>query len=219
MNSRRYFIGRLVTLPLVALPLAALSLSATGMFSNPRFARAASGVAGSGAVITLPPPNKEGGLPLMQALNKRKSSRSFSAQPISEQTLSDLLWATWGVSRADGRRTAPTARNEQQVAVFAAMQTGVWRYEGKKHELVQVLEDDTRADFGGAPLTLVYAAEDGPYGAMHLGSLYQNAGLYCASAGLANVVKATGVEVLQGRLPLPKGYRILIVQSIGIPKS
>jgi hypothetical protein len=50
---------------------------------------------------------------------------------------------------------------------------------------------------------------------MHLGSLYQNAGLYCASAGLANVVKANGKDALKGKLPLPKNYEVFIIHSIG----
>jgi hypothetical protein len=53
---------------------------------------------------------------------------------------------------------------------------------------------------------------------MHVGSLYQNAGLYCASAGLASVVKATGASALDGELKLPQGYKVLIVQPVGFPR-
>jgi len=169
-------------------------------------------------ILVLPAPDKQGGKPLMQALALRKSTRAFSDAALSQQELSNLLWATWGVTRPDGRRTAPTAMNKQQVEVFAAMGSGVWRYNGEAHTLEKVLARDTRKDFGGWPLTLVYAAEEGPFGAMHLGSLYQNAGLYCASAGLNNVVKATGVKVLQDELTLPSGYKIMIVQSVGMPE-
>ena len=168
--------------------------------------------------IALPAPDKTGGKPLMQALAERRTNRSIKSDPLSQQDLSNLLWAAWGVNGEDGRRTAPTAMNRQEVEVFAALGTGVWRYDGEKHELIKVLDRDTRSAFGGAPLTLVYAAKEGPFGGMHLGSLYQNAGLYCASAGLANVVKATGVDVLQKDLPLPDGYRIMIIQSVGYPQ-
>ena len=168
--------------------------------------------------IVLPPPDKEGGMPLMKALALRKSTREFKDAPLTGQDLSNLLWAAWGVNRPDGRRTAPTARNTQSIEVYAAMENGVWRYEGEKHELVKVLDLDARDRFGGWPLTLLYAAEDGPFGGMHAGSLYQNAGLYCASAGLNNVVKATGAAALKKELNLPKGYNVLIIQSIGLPK-
>ncbi len=172
-----------------------------------------------GNVMVLPEPEKTGGMPLMEALARRKADRAFSDRPISEQTLSNLLWATWGVNRPDGRRTAPSSRNSQAIRVYAAMQSGVWLYDAAKNELSRVLDEDTRSAFGGAPLTLLYAAPAGDAaGGMHAGSLYQNAGLFCASAGLANVVKTTGRNALDGSLKLPDGYRIYVVQSIGWPR-
>ncbi len=183
----------------------------------PACAKAAPDPEGGAARMVLPAPDKSGGKPLMQALALRASNRSISRQPLPEKDLSNILWAAWGVNRPDGRRTVPTARNTQAVALYAARADGVWRYEGERHELVKVLDADLRDTFGGAPLTLVYAAEEGPYAGMHVGSMYQNAGLYCASAGLANVVKATGVSAVRGRLPLPPKYSILIIQSVGMP--
>ncbi|MDR2668537.1 MAG: nitroreductase family protein [Desulfovibrio sp.] len=197
--------------------LPAVAVAALLLFSFP-FAGAASAAAADDAVITLPPPDKSGGVPLMKALSERRSNRNFSEQALSRQDLSNLLWAAFGVNRQDGRRTAPTANNSQKVAVYAAMGTGVWQYDGAAHTLTKVLSRDTVKEFGGAPLTLVHAAPEGLHGAMHLGSVYQNVGLYCASAGLANVVKATGVDVLKNDLKLPEGYKILIIQSVGKPK-
>ena len=172
-------------------------------------------------IKVLPKANTTGGMPLMEALALRVSGRSFSERALPDQVLSDLLWACWGVTRPDGRRTAPTSRNKQNIQVYAALESGVWLYEGVKHELVRVLKDDVRAKFGGAPLTLIYAAEDGYYASgMHAGSLYQNVGLYCASVGLANVVKLNGVDVLDAAaLKLPEGYRVYIVQPVGYPRS
>ncbi len=169
--------------------------------------------------IALPKPETTGGIPLMEALSKRAANRSFLDKPLSEQVLSNLLWATWGVNRPDGRRTAPTARNSQAIQVYAALESGIWLYDGAKNELFLALAEDTRAKFGGAPLTLLYAAPaDQQASGMHAGSLYQNAGLFCASVGLANVVKTTGINALDGSLKLPDGYRIFVVQSIGWPK-
>lgn len=179
--------------------------------------KAAAGSESGAARMVLPAPDKSGGKPLMQALALRASNRSISRQPLPERDLSNILWAAWGVNRPDGRRTVPTARNTQAVALYAAKADGVWRYEGERHELVKVLEADLRDSFGGVPLTLIYAAEEGPYAGMHVGSMYQNAGLYCASAGLANVVKGTGVSELRGRLPLPPKYSVLIIQLVGLP--
>lgn len=174
---------------------------------------------GHGKTLSLPAPGKTGGMPLMEALAARSTSRQFSAKPVDMQTLSDLLWATWGINRRDGRRTAPTAMNRQEIQVYVALDSGVWLYDAAKNALVLSLAQDARAKFGGSPVTLLYAvSKDDAFSGMHAGSLYQNAGLFCASAGLANVVKRTGADALKGALPLPKGYEVVIIQSIGWPQ-
>ncbi|MDR2191503.1 MAG: nitroreductase family protein [Endomicrobium sp.] len=166
--------------------------------------------------VSLPQPDKIGGKPLMEALNLRHSQRNISAKTLSAQELSNLLWAVWGANRSDGRRTAPTGRNSQKVEVYAVLADGVWLYDGVKNELVQAMNSDERSKYTPAGVTLLYAADiKDDFAGMHVGSLYQNAGLYCASAGLANVVKASGKDALKGKLPLPKNYEVLMIQSIG----
>lgn len=169
--------------------------------------------------MELPAPTKSGGMPLMQALNERHSSKmSYSGAALSPQQLSDLLWATWGVNRADGRRTAPTAMNRQDVRVYVALENGVWLYDAD-NALIKVLEGDWRGQMGGGSLTLVYAIpQANEWGGAHVGSLYQNAGLYCASAGLGNFVHVSGLHALDGKLPLPDGWKIFIIQTIGLLK-
>ncbi|MDR1659011.1 MAG: nitroreductase family protein [Desulfovibrio sp.] len=170
-------------------------------------------------VIALPKPVMSGGMPLMEALSKRKSTREVSGRPVSEQDLSNLLWAAWGVNRPDGKRTVPTSRNRQEAALFAVLESGVWRYDAAGNTLVQFAPVDARSRFGGAPLTLVYAARAGDdAGGMHVGSMYQNVGLYCASVGLRNVVKSTGRDALDSVLKLPADYKTYVVHSIGWPK-
>jgi len=173
---------------------------------------------GSADVMALPKPDTQGGLPLMQALSLRKSGREFSNRAIPEQVLSDLLWACCGVNRADGHRTLPLSQNKQLIEVYVTLESGVYRYDAPKHQLIRELAGDMRSKYG-APLTLIFAADSEYYASgMHVGSLYQNAGLYCASAGLANVVKRNGVDALNGVLTLPTGYKVFIVQSIGYPR-
>ena len=75
--------------------------------------------------IKLPPPDKAGGKPLMQCLTERKSERKFDSKPLPPQILSDLLYAADGISRPDGRKTVPTARNLQSQEVYAAMADGL----------------------------------------------------------------------------------------------
>ena len=76
--------------------------------------------------IQLPPPLKEGGMPLMQALAERHTSREFASDPLPPQTLSNLLWAAFGVNREDGHRTAPSARNWQETDLYVFLADGVY---------------------------------------------------------------------------------------------
>lgn len=169
--------------------------------------------------IVLPAPQKEGGKPLMEALSLRQSNRMIRPDAVSDQDLSNLLWAAWGINRQDsGHRTIPTAMNKQNAELYAAFEKGVWRYDAAGNKLVKVSGVDYRNRFDNAPLILVYAAEDAPFAEMHVGSMHQDVGLYCASAGLANVVKQTGLDIFKDAFPLPKGYRLVILQLVGLPK-
>ena len=169
--------------------------------------------------MELPAPNKTGGMPLMQALSARHSTKTnYSGAALSPQQLSDLLWATWGVNREDGRRTAPTAMNRQDVRVYVALENGVWQYDAG-HALIKVLDGDWRGQMGGGSLTLLYAIpQANEWGGAHVGSLYQNAGLYSASAGLGNFVHVSGLHALDGKLPLPEGWKVCIIQTVGLLK-
>lgn len=191
----------------------AISAAALAATVAPAFAAATQPVRRS-----LPAAQTSGGKPLMEALSRRKSTRSFSDTPIQEQDMANILWAAWGANRTNGMRTAPSARNRQDAVVYAVLESGVWEYDAGAHELKLALDGDQRGKFGGAPLTILYAAPGDEFSTMLMGSLYQNAGLYCASTGLGNVVKATGRDALAGKLPLPAGYKVLIVQSVGWPK-
>ena len=175
--------------------------------------------ADSTARMELPAPNKTGGMPLMQALNARRSTKTnYSGAALSAQQLSDLLWATWGANREDGRRTAPTAMNRQDVRVYVALENGVWQYDAG-HALIKVLDGDWRGQMGGGSLTLLYAIpQANEWGGAHVGSLYQNAGLYSASAGLGNFVHVSGLHALDGKLPLPEGWKVYIIQTVGLLK-
>lgn len=176
--------------------------------------------AGAKVVVVLPEPDKTGGKPLMQALAERHSTRSFTDEAISMQDLSNLLWAAWGINREDGRHTAPTAKNKQDLSVYVAKSDGVWLYIPEKQAIEQYLSKDIRAALGEAPLILMYAApQDDESAKFHIGSLYQNVGLYCASAGLGGVVKVTGADEADQILALKDGYKVMIIQAVGHSKE
>ena len=58
--------------------------------------------------IKLPTPDTTGGMPLMEAISQRKSTREFSAKAVDDKDLSNILYAAWGISH-DGKRTIPTS--------------------------------------------------------------------------------------------------------------
>ncbi|MFO7801632.1 MAG: SagB/ThcOx family dehydrogenase [Desulfovermiculus sp.] len=183
----------------------------------------------SDAVIDLPQPDRKDGMPLMQALDNRRSQRSFSSQELDRQTLSDLLWAAWGVNRDSGKRTAPSAHNRQEITVYCALEKGCYRYEGDQHRLVQITDKDLRAQTGrqgfvaDAPLNLVFAADMDKassefYAACETGFISQNVYLYCASRGLATVVRGWfDQKLLAEAMGLPDRMRIILCQTVGYP--
>ena len=115
--------------------------------------------------IQLPPPQTTGGRPLMQVLSDRKSTREFGPGTLSPQTLSNLLWAAFGINRPDGRRTAPSAMNWQEVSIYVATPEGVYIYDAKDNALNPVLAGDFRAATGtqsfvkDAAVNLVYVSD------------------------------------------------------------
>lgn len=172
----------------------------------------------------LPQPRTDGGMPLMQALMARKSARSFADRPIEPQVMADMLWAAFGVNRPDGKRTAPTAMNKQDMDVYVLNKDGVFSYDAAENALIPVSDKDLRSinaqPFAKkAPVTLLYVAKDGKFAGMHAGSLYQNVGLFCASAGLNNVVRGgKDNEEMTKALNLSDGKRVIVSQVVGYPE-
>lgn len=168
--------------------------------------------------LSLPAPDTRGGMPLMQALAQRHTTRAFRSDPLDQATLGNLLWAAWGQNRPDGKRTAPSALNRQALQLYVNKDDGLWRYDAVRHSLERI-SDALGAPLDEAPVVLIFAVpENDPYGGMHVGSVYQNVGLFCASAGLANVVKASTTRD-PGRFAfLPDGWKAAATQSVGKPR-
>ena len=147
--------------------------------------------------INLVKPDTTGGMPLLDAISARRSGRQFLEDMLSEKHLSTLLWSAWGYSSEDGRRVVPTARNLQDMDLYVATKDGWYIYDAKANALIQKGDKDLRKiiahgqDFAEiAPVHLLFVTKDKKYGEVHAGSMYENASLYCASAGLQCVVRA-----------------------------
>jgi SagB-type dehydrogenase family enzyme len=188
--------------------------------------------------IALPPPRTEGGATLLQALKLRRSAREFAVRPLPTDVLSTLLWAAFGFNRpATGGRTAPSAHNWQEIEVYAALPEATYRYDPAGHVLRLQASGDLRAltgvqDFvGRAPLNLVYvadfarmtdaSAEDRAFfTATDAGVIAQNVYLFCASAGLACVVRGlVDRRKLAPALGLRADQRIALAQTVGFPAT
>ena len=187
--------------------------------------------------IQLPPPQTEIGKPLMQVLKLRQSSRDFDTKPLQLQELSNLLWAADGINRPEnGKRTAPSAMNWQEIDIYVAMQKGTYMYHAKSNSLLLVTEKDLREATGKqsfvkeAPLNLVYIADERRitraneedrirWSSADAGFIAQNVYLYCASQGLAVVVRGmVDRETLAKELKLATEQKIIISQTVGYPK-
>ena len=186
--------------------------------------------------IVLIPPDRHGGLPLMEALAQRHSVREFAADALPLPLLSGLLWAAYGQNRPDGGRTAPSALNNQEVDVYAALPTGAYCYDATAHALALVAQSDLRRVTGyqdfvdEAPMDLVYVADHRRmtmvpvaqrevYAYAAAGAIAQNVYLYAASMGLATVIRAwIDREAIAEALGLSHDQQVLLSQTVGFPK-
>lgn len=185
----------------------------------------------------LPAANTTGGLPLMQALAQRQSQREFDPAPLPLQMLSDLLWAAAGINRPElAGRTAPSAMNAQEVDVYVALPEGLYRYAAPTQTLHLVTATDVRRVTGyqdfvdTAPLDLVLvadharmklvpAAQREAFAFAAAGAMAQNVYLYCASSGLAAVIRAwLDRDALAQAMGLTNDQQVLLSQTVGRPK-
>jgi SagB-type dehydrogenase family enzyme len=192
--------------------------------------------------IILPAPDRTGGKPLMQALNERQTTRTFTSENLTLQQISDILWAGWGYNRPDQKkRTAPSARDFQETDIYAAMAGGLYLYDAARHALVQIHNRDIRnltgtQDFPAtAPLNLIYVADLSKTGKKegdeirdsdlfwphaNTGFIAQNVYLCCASLNLGCVVRGlVPKDKLAPAMGLRPNQAIILAQTIGVPQK
>lgn len=185
--------------------------------------------------INLPPAQKTGGMSLMEALQNRQSQRSFSSRELSQQQISNLLWAAYGINRPNGFRTVPSARTYNEFDIYIIKPEGWFVYNPEQHAMLKMGNEDLREYAGTqdfvktAPLNLVFVADFNRmtnaddefrkfYSATDVGYISQNVYLYCASVGLATIVrgqidKAKAKEVLK----LRPDQHVILAQTVGYP--
>jgi SagB-type dehydrogenase family enzyme len=189
--------------------------------------------------LTLPAPQIDGGKPLMQVLKERRTSRSFSNSVLPRQQLSNLLWAAFGINRPErGKRTAPSAYNQQEIDVYVATAKGLFLYDASAHALKEILPEDIRALTGrqkhvaSAAVNLIYVADFSRmgkfndeadktfYSAADTGFIGQNVYLFCASEGLGTVIRGLiDRDALAKKMGLKTSQRIMLAQCVGVGKE
>lgn len=187
-------------------------------------------------IIPLPEPQKTGGMPLMEALYQRHTSRSFQGKELPDQVLSNLLWAAFGINRENGKRTAPSSQGKTEMEIYVATSKGLFLYQPEKNGLKKILNKDIRAQTGKqdfvakAPVNLIFVANYQKAGnvdpekykytsGMNTGFISQNIYLYCASEGLATVVRGWfDQDELRKAMNLEDHKGIILTQTVGYPK-
>jgi len=117
-------------------------------------------------MIKLPKPRYKSDFSLEEAINKRRSVRSYKDEPLSLEEVSQLLWAAQGITEVSwGLRTAPSAGALYPLKVYLVvgkvkgLEAGVYEYHPKEHALRKILDKDKREELTIACLNQSYIKE------------------------------------------------------------
>ncbi|RHJ86734.1 SagB/ThcOx family dehydrogenase [Parabacteroides sp. AM08-6] len=187
--------------------------------------------------VKLNAPDKNRGTAVMKALSERHSDRVFDSKELSLQDLSDLLWAANGINRPDGKRTAPSALNKQDVDVYVILKEGAYLYNAQSHSLTPIAQGDHRAAVAGgqdfvksAPVCLVLVSDLSRFGgiteqnklmgAVDAGVVCQNINLFCSGVGLSTVPRASmDKAALKTILKLSDSQQPIMNNPVGYPEK
>lgn len=187
--------------------------------------------------IKLASPDKTRGTAVMKALSDRHSERAFEDKKLSDQDLSDLLWAANGINRPDGKRTAPSASNKQEIDLYVILAEGAYLYNAKTHSLQGIAQGDLRPLVAGgqafvksASVCIVLVADYTRSGgtsagnkqtaAVDAGLICQNINIFCAATGLATVPRSSMQKAeLSKALKLKDTQGAIINNPVGYPKK
>lgn len=110
------------------------------------------------ALIILPQPSTAGNISVEEALLARKSTRTYSKEPLLLSEISQLLWAAQGITRKDGKRTAPSAGALYPLELYIVagqvhgLDPGVYRYHPQEHTLERVIHGNRQKELSAVAL-------------------------------------------------------------------
>lgn len=178
---------------------------------------------------------------LEEAMKQRRSIRAFKPEPLTEVEISQLLWATQGVTEVSGKRTAPSAGATYPLEIYAVTAEGAYKYDPHHHQLSLHHSGDLRPALYEAALrqdavleaplivliTAVYDRTAERYGAgraqryvhIEVGHAAQNLHLQAVALGLGSVpVGAFHDSDVKVALSLPSGEEPLYMVPVGKPR-
>jgi len=193
------------------------------------------------SIKELPVPQMDLDFPLMKALESRRSVRRWADESLSDQEISNLLWAACGITkketkRTKSKRTAPSACNSQSIKIYIALKEGLFLYDEKQYQLIQILSKDIRKYVGtqkmmhAAPAALIYVSDfskmktflfrndeqRGYISGIDCGFIGQNVYLYCTAAKLGSVfVALVKRDNLRQIMDLGESEHIICAQMVG----
>ncbi|MEA2054054.1 MAG: nitroreductase family protein [Candidatus Thermoplasmatota archaeon] len=165
---------------------------------------------------------------LEESIFRRCSIREFSADPVSDEHLSTILWAAYGY-RDDGKRTVPLIDNVHGVNIYVLIKNesfklDVYRYDPTNHSL-QFLKKISSFNFGqySAPVYIGLAwdtnkSENEYYVGAEIGEIGQNIAFMANALDLGTVVNADLLPwSYLARIGLPPNEIPLILMPLGHP--
>lgn len=196
--------------------------------------------------VLLPAPTKSSALSVEEALDRRRSIRDFTNDPLSLSEVSQLLWAAQGKTHSEGLRTAPSAGALYPLEVYliagnvADLSAGIYKYQSADHTLTIVVDGDKRSELcraaleqsciENAPAVIVitavyertmkkYSERGVQYAHMEVGAAAENIYLQAGSLGLGTVfIGAFYDEKVQKVLNASQNEKPLCIMPVGRPK-
>jgi len=114
---------------------------------------------GKNGTVSLPEPRKDGDVSVEQSMLHRRSTRSYSGEPLTLTEVSQLLWAAQGITSPGGYRTAPSAGALYPLELYIVvgnvegLEAGIYKYEPTGHELNLLVGSDFRSKLASAALS------------------------------------------------------------------
>ncbi len=199
----------------------------------------------TGPVAPLPDPSLPTGHELGDLFDGRRSTREFSADPLSLAKASSLLWAGYGL-RSDGGRVVPSAGAIYPMTLYVVagdvtgLDAGVYTYDPQSHRLTLHRSGDIRDELmsasldqawvGAAPISIVvagapdrlrhrYGERSERYALLEAGHIGQNLALAVQPLGLGMVTVGAFDDAAVARIiDLPKSEQPFYILPIGRPR-